>query len=303
MSLHFRRRFWAWVLFLPQACVISLLIIGVMVGMVQSFGIIPSLGFNDFTFDFYRQALSNPQLKDSIIFSLKIALASSLFAIGLGLGISYVWLHQIKPSKFSEIMIRIPIIVPHIVVSLFVLQFLSRTGLLARLLFALGIENARDWFEPLLYQPNGIGVILGFLWKEVPFVVFYCFPMIQSISDSIGQAARTLGASRWQTYWKIILPLAKKTIFAAFFIIFMFTFGTYELPALLGPTVPRALPVMTYQAYTHPDLSHRPYAMAMNGLILFVGLAAILCIWILISLPQIKHYRMIFRKGGGDYEG
>ncbi len=56
----------------------------------------------------------------------------------------------------------------------------------------------------------------------------------------------------------------------AFLIILTFSFGAYELPFLLGPTIPKALPVQAYIEYIHPDLRHRPYAMAMNGLILII---------------------------------
>ena len=56
----------------------------------------------------------------------------------------------------------------------------------------------------------------------------------------------------------------------AFLIILTFSFGAYDLPFLLGPTIPKALPVQAYIEFLHPDLLHRPYAMAMNGLILII---------------------------------
>ena len=52
--------------------------------------------------------------------------------------------------------------------------------------------------------------------------------------------------------------------------IFIFAFGGYELPFLLGATVPKALPVQAYLAYTAPNLRDRPYAMAMNAVILLL---------------------------------
>ena len=59
------------------------------------------------------------------------------------------------------------------------------------------------------------------------------------------------------------MPAIKK----AFLIILAFSFGAYELPFLLGPTLPKALPVQAYIEYLSPDLLNRPYAMALNGLI------------------------------------
>jgi len=58
----------------------------------------------------------------------------------------------------------------------------------------------------------------------------------------------------------------------AFLIIFAFSLGAYELPYLLGATMPKALPVQAFIEYTHPDLLHRPYAMALNGIMFFISL-------------------------------
>ena len=46
------------------------------------------------------------------------------------------------------------------------------------------------------------------------------------------------------------------------------------MPLLLGSTLPKALPVQTYIEYTHPDLTHRPYAMALNMIMLLICLIA-----------------------------
>ena len=58
----------------------------------------------------------------------------------------------------------------------------------------------------------------------------------------------------------------------AFLIIFAFSLGAYELPFLLGATAPKALPVQAFIEYTHPDLLHRPYAMALNSIMFFISL-------------------------------
>ena len=57
----------------------------------------------------------------------------------------------------------------------------------------------------------------------------------------------------------------------AFLIIFIFAFGGYELPLLLGSTLPKALAVQTHLVYMSPDLLQRPLAMAMNGVILLLS--------------------------------
>ena len=64
------------------------------------------------------------------------------------------------------------------------------------------------------------------------------------------------------------------TVLSGFLIIFVFTLGAYELPFILGATTPKALPVLAYLEYTKPDLRARPYAMAINGILIVISLIA-----------------------------
>ena len=79
------------------------------------------------------------------------------------------------------------------------------------------------------------------------------------------------------------LPLCMPSILSGFLIIFVFALGAYELPMLLGATVPKALPVLAYIQYTHPDLKHRPYAMALNGIVIAISLLSAVIYYMLIK--------------------
>ena len=275
-----RSRIEAYLLFIPQLILTVIIITGIVNGMVQSFGIIPSLGLKNFSWSYYLEVWRDPQLSASAWFTLRIAFISATLSLIIGLGIIYLWLSHPSKTDNTESILRIPIVIPHIIVCLFVVQLFNQSGLLARLINALGYEESQKLFSGILFRPSGWGIILAYLWKEIPFVVFYCLPMLMKVSQHLGEAGRTLGASPRQEFRYIILPLAKKTIFSAYFIIFNYTLASYEVPALLGPTLPKSLPQMTYQAFTHPDLKHRPYAMAMNGYLLALSLLTGLLIFV-----------------------
>ena len=84
------------------------------------------------------------------------------------------------------------------------------------------------------------------------------------------------------------LPLSIPVISKACLIIFIFAFGGSELPLLLGATLPKALSVQTYLAYTSPDLLERPLAMAMNGVMLLLSLGMALVYGLLIHRVNRK---------------
>ena len=96
---------------------------------------------------------------------------------------------------------------------------------------------------PSCSTPGYGGTILAYLWKEIPFVAYFVLAFMSSISDTLGEAAENLGASPLRSFFQVTLPLSVPVIARAFLIIFIFAFGGYELPLLLGVTLPKALPV------------------------------------------------------------
>ena len=166
---------------------------------------------------------------------------------------------------------RIAIMMPHSLVALFFLFLLSSNGLLARLFYSFSWISSQTDFPALVYDEKGIGIILSYLWKELPFVLFFSLPLAYQVDEKAGEAARCLGASPFQAFWKITLPLSIRQYLAAFFIIFSFSFGAFDLPYLLGATSPKALSVLSYQELQRGFLQ-RPVALAYNGIILLFSL-------------------------------
>ena len=269
-----KKKYMPYMLLIPQILLLVIFVIGLINGITQSFGVIPTFGLEEPTLKYYKEVLSSPQMKSSILFSLYIAFTSSMFSVVVGTLICVIIVINKKTKWMYEKLIEIPIIVPHIVVAIFILNIFSKSGLMARVLASLGFISTQDQFLNLVYDKYGIGIILAYLWKEIPFIIYFVLAIMSNINDSLGQAAVNLGASKYQTFKRITLPLCKNTILSGFLIIFVFSLGAYEIPQLLGPTLPKALPVLSYIQYIHPNLQNRPYAMALNGIIIIISLIA-----------------------------
>lgn len=269
-------------LLVPQLILGMIFIVGLATGITQSLGVIPAFGLTEPTLQYYKEILTRPDIVQSISYSLYIAFASAALAVVIGVGMCAVLVMttDIK-GKWMRI-IQLPIIVPHVVVALFVVNILSQNGLLARFLYALGLIKEQQDFVQLLYNTNGVGIILAYLWKEIPFVIYFVIALMANINGSLGEAAINLGASRTKAFLKVTLPLCKRAIGSSFLIIFTFALGAYELPLLLGPTSPEALPILAHTEYTHPDLRNRPYAMALNGIIIIISMiCAVIYFWLM----------------------
>jgi len=247
-----------------------LFMFGVTNGIVQSFGYIPSFNLTNITLDYYIEMLNSPTFLESLKVSLQISIISSVLAVILGTILTAALVHTDHTEGKALQVIKLAILIPHTIVALFSISILSQNGLLARLLCNLGLISAQGDFPLLLYTKNNFGIILGYMWKEIPFVAYFSLALMSSVNSTLGEASENLGASKLKTFFHITLPLSMPAIRKAFLIILMFSFGAYDLPFLLGATVPKALPVQAHIEYIHPDLRHRPYAMAMNGLILSI---------------------------------
>ena len=270
-------------LLIPFLLVMLLLLVSVWNVLTQSMGLIPVFGLTEPTFDYYIRVLGNKDFLASLGVSLRISLWSAVIACVFGVLLSMALIKLNKTRGGLLYAVRLPILIPHAVAAVFTIQLLGQTGLGARLCYALGIIEDFSQFPQLLYTPGYEGAILAYLWKEIPFVAYFVLAFMGSISHTLGEAAENLGASPLKSFFHITLPLSLPVIAKAFLIIFIFAFGGYELPFLLGATLPKALPVQAYIAYTSPDLLQRPLAMAMNGVILLLSITMAAMYWALVN--------------------
>ena len=287
-----RKKRTAILLLLPLAGVTALVLLACAGVLAQGLGYVPAFGLEELTLDYYREALASPAFRSALLVSLRVALLSALAAAALGTILCAALVRLCRARGPMVFLIRLPILVPHAVTALFAILLLSQTGLLARCAWALGVISDPGQFPQLLFTPGYGGTILAYLWKEVPFVAYFSLALMAGISDTLGEAAENLGASPLRSFLTVTLPLSLPAVSRAFLIIFLFAFGGYELPLLLGATVPKALPVYAYLAYLHPDLRQRPDAMAIYGVILLLSAA-------MAALYHLLTRRLLEKMGGG----
>lgn len=272
-----------YLLLVPQILLAILFVTGLITGITQSLGVVPAFGLKEPTLSYYKEVLKRPDMRASVIYSLKIAFLSATIATVLGVIFCGILVMGKKTGGAAMRVIQLPIIVPHVVTALFIINIFSQNGILARIANWMGLINDQQQFPMFLYDANGIGIIMAYLWKEIPFIIYFVIALMANINGKLGEAAVNLGAGKWTAFRKVTLPLCKDTIISGFLIIFVFALGAYELPLILGATVPKALPILAYQQYIHPDLRNRPYAMALNGIIMIISLIGALIYFVMMQ--------------------
>lgn len=281
-----------YLLLIAQMVLSVLFLAGVITGITQSFGVIPAFDLTEPTLKYYAEVLTRQDMLTSIGYSLYIAFTSAVLATVIGTVLCGIFVAADRTEGFVMRIIQFPIAVPHVVAALLIINMCSQNGILARMAYALGLISEQQEFPLLIYNANGSGVILAYLWKEIPFIIFFVIALMANINGRLGEAAMNLGAGKIYTFIHVTLPLCKNAICSGFLIIFVFALGAYELPQLLGATTPKALPVLAYIQYVHPDLKNRPYAMALNGIMIAISLLCAVLYFVLTkeNVKKLENY-------------
>lgn len=267
---------------------ISIMGFGIINCIMQSLGYIPYIGSENISFRLYKEVIRDSSFLESLIFSLKTSFISTILSVLIGVVLAY-FLSQTKLSKFKESLLKLPVIIPHIVVVMLMITIFSSSGIISRILYLLNIISDSSEFKSLVFDKNGIGVILVYLWKGIPFTIITTYNILKNINNNLEKVAINLGASKLQYFRYIILPLAYPTIMSSFIILFAFSFSSFEVPFLIGPTTPKALSVSAYISYISSDLTQRSYSMVIN--VILSSISFILLIIYNKILDKINKYK------------
>ena len=266
------------ILMLAPALAVVLLLFGggLLMALLQSLGYLPSIGLTELSLDAYRRVFGRPEFLRSLLFSLWIALASTLLSTVLALLVALALRRRFPGSRLFAFIFQTNIPIPHLVGAIGILFLFSQSGLLARLAYLGGLIQAPADFPALVFDRYAAGIILEYVWKTTSFTGIILLARLQSVGAAFENVARTLGASPWQRFRFVTLPLILPAILSTSTLVFAFTFGAFEVPLLLGQRYPSALPVLAYRLYSDVDLHARPEAMALSVIIALVSLALIL---------------------------
>jgi len=252
------------ILLAPALLIIGVLFFGgLFIGIMRSLNYMPVIGLTQPNFDAYISIFSSREFYLSFLLTFHISFTSTVLSSILAIGAALLLRRQFLGRAIVNFLFQLNLTVPHLVGAIGILYLFSQSGSFARLAAEWGMIARPGDFPALVFDPYAIGIILQYVWKEVPFIGVIVLANMQAIGEDYESVARSLGASRWQSFRYVLLPMIFPGVLSASVIVFAFTFGAYEIPALLGANYPAALPVLAYRKYTDVDLAARPEAMAM----------------------------------------
>lgn len=182
-----------------------------------------------FTLDNYARLL-DPLYFQVLLHSLNMALIATLAC--LVLGYPFAWFLVRLPRRVRPLLLFL-LIVPFWTNSLIRIYglkiFLSTKGYMNEFLLWLGIIDA-----PLRIMFTPAAVIIGLVYILLPFMVMPLYSSIEKLDKPLLEAAKDLGASRLQTFIRIIIPLTMPGIVAGCLLVMLPAMGLFYVSDLMG---------------------------------------------------------------------
>lgn len=207
----------------------------------------------------YADTLSNPQTAAALRLTVGQSLLVTAVSVVFGTLIAWVLVRDDFPGKrVLEVIIDIPFALPTIVAGLVLLSLYGPKS-------PLGVNVANtEW-----------SVFLALLFVTLPFVVRTVQPVLLELESDVEEAAASLGASRYTTFRRIILPSLAPAITAGAALSFARGISEYGSLVLLSGNLPLKTEVASVRILTYIEGGNVAAAAAVASLLLVVALIAI----------------------------
>jgi putative spermidine/putrescine transport system permease protein len=224
-------------------------------------------------------ALAQPSIVAAYWISIKVSLASSILGALIGLAIAIAIVRGGLPSWIRSATLTFSGVASNfagVPLAFAFLATLGRLGLITVLLNVLGFNIYAHGFNILSFW----GLTLTYLYFQIPLMVVIIVPAIDGIKKEWGEAAATLGATGWQYWQMVVIPVLWPSFLGTVILLFANAFGAIATAYALTGSSLNIVPILLY-AQIRGDVLHNAnlgYAIAF-GMIVITGLANVFFIW------------------------
>jgi sulfate transport system permease protein len=174
-------------------------------------------------------AVTSPRVVASYKLTFGASLAGALINALFGLVVAWVLVRYRFPGhRLVDALVDLPFALPTAVAGIALTTLYAETGLLGKPLAAAGVRVA--------FTPLGVAVALTFI--GLPFVVRTLQPVLESLDPEVEEAAASLGASRAQTFFRVILPALRPAWITGFALAFARALGEYGSVVFIAGNMP-----------------------------------------------------------------
>jgi molybdate/tungstate transport system permease protein len=207
-------------------------------------------------------------VRDAIVLSLEGAFVSAALAALIGVPLAYALARTAFPGKgIIAALIDLPLAVPHTVAGIALLMVFGRQGIFGEPLQTIGLK----------FWGTAAGIVVAMLFVSAPYTVNAARIGFEAVDPKLEKIARTLGLGPWLTFFRITLPLARRSIMTGVTLTYARSISEFGAVIILA-YYPMTAPVKIYELFLRFGLEQSAAAavlLLIVSLSLFVLLRAL----------------------------
>ncbi len=187
----------------------------------------------------FLSSFSDPEVLHSILLTFGAAAIATALAMVTGVPLAYLLARRkFRFKRLLEAIINLPVVIPHTAAGIALLLVFGRRGLLGQFLYPLGVT----------FTDNLAGIVVAMLFVSLPFLVNLSREAFALVDDELERVAMTDGASPWQAFWHVTLPIAWRGVLGG--AVMMWARGISEFGAVVILAYhPKIVPVLVYERF------------------------------------------------------
>jgi len=196
--------------------------------------------------------------------SLQVAVLATVISLGVGLVLAYVLArYRFRGREALDALLTLPIVLPPTVLGYYLLVVLGRNTPVGKAFEAV-------FGFPLVFTWQA--AVLAATFHSIPLLVKSARAALESVDRSMENAARTLGASEWRIFFRVTLPLARRSILAATVFAFARALGDFGVTIMIAGNIPGKTQTMAVAIY---DAVQSGNTLPANVMVLIISAVAV----------------------------
>jgi sulfate transport system permease protein len=194
--------------------------------------------------------------------------------VNLVFGLVVAWVlvrYEFFGKKIVDALVDLPFALPTAVAGITLAALYSQNGWIGRLLVPLGIKAAN----------TQLGIFIALTFIGLPFIVRTVQPILEDLDPELEEAASSLGANRWQVFWRVILPMLTPALLTGFALAFARALGEYGSVIFIAGNIPMKTQITPVVIMQELDMFDYAKATAIAVVMLVVSFVLLLGINVL----------------------
>jgi len=225
----------SWLMLAPAIILLCVFFVYPLIGMLLRSVFDPA-----FTLKHYVQFFGDPAYLHVLLTTFQISILVTLATIGLGYPLAYFLSQQkTKTAGLLMIVVVVPYFTSVLVRTYAWMILLGTGGIVNELLASLGIIS-----QPIKIMYTRTGVVIGMTYILLPYMILALYSVMRGIDTTLMRAAESLGASKFQAFWRAFFPLSLPGLASGGLLVFILAIGFFITPALMGSEQDSTIPML-----------------------------------------------------------